>query len=128
MSTASTTITTVTVTGTIAGQIWMPAVTCGKTFKLTSQPGPWGDFHYSDGSRPTLREMILRATGDGDFQSCQVIDATVRFERVTQTLTGSKTRTRNMDIRQFPGVADCVAELDSEAYWAGVDCFSEVEA
>lgn len=114
--------TEVSITGTIAGQIWMPAATCGKHFTIDES-----DFRYSDGSRPTLREMVLRATNDGDFQSCEIIDATVTFKRSTQTLTGTIVRTRHMDIRQFPSVADCVVELDSEAYWAGLDVFSEVE-
>ena len=117
----------VTVHGTIAGKIWMPAATCGKRFSLTDKPGPWGDFHYADGEKASLRDMILKATNDGDFQSCHVIDATVTVKRITQTLTGQITRTRHMDIRQFPSVADCVVALDSDEYYAGLDCFAEVE-
>ena len=117
--------TTITLQGTIAGTIWMPAATCAKHFKVVDKPGPWGDFHYSDGSRPTIREMVLKATNDGDFQSCSIIDATVTVERRTAGRNGETVRRRHFDIRQFPSVSDCVVELESDEYFAGLDCFGE---
>jgi hypothetical protein len=62
--------------------------------------------------------MVLHVTNEGDFQDCYIV-----VERTRQTLTRSVTHTRRMDIRSFPSVADCAIELDSEAYWAGADCF-----
>lgn len=100
----------------------MPSVTCAKEFSLAES-----DFHYSDGSRPTIREMVLRATNDGDFQSCNILDATVTFKRSRVTATGTVVRTRHMDIRQFPSVSDCVTAFESDEYFAGLDCFAEVD-
>jgi len=54
----------------IAGDIWMPQTLCWKDVKLT-------DFRYSDGSQPSLRDMVLQATNNGDFQSCGLVDAYV---------------------------------------------------
>ena len=119
--------TSVEVRGIIAGRIWMPAATCGKPFKVLNQKYPHRAGDDLQNERATLRDMVLRVTNNGDFQSCQVIDAQVTFRRTVQTTTGTKIRTRSMDIRQFPSVADCVVELESEEYFAGLDCFAEVE-
>lgn len=116
----------VTISGTIAGEIWMPGATCGKTFAASNDEYPHNAGTIDGVSVPaTLRDMVLHVTNDGDFQSCSIIDATVTFERTERTRTGIVTRSRHMDIRQFPSVADCVVALESDKYWAGVDCFSE---
>ena len=53
--------TEITVSGTLGGSIWMPAVTCGKYFELSNQQYPFGGLH----GKATLRDMVLRATNDG---------------------------------------------------------------
>ena len=122
-------ITDVRITGTIAGKIWMPAATCGKQFDVRRSQYPFSSYVDENGQsvRATLRDMILHVTNDGDFQSAQVIDATVTFERSTFENNRTRIERRHYDIRRFPSVADMVAEEDSQEYWDGVDCFAEVE-
>lgn len=115
------TYTEVTINGTLGGSIWMPSVTCGKYFKLSNQQYPFGGLH----GKATLRDMVLCATNDGDFQSCSIAEATVTFTRTRETATGRIVRRRTMDIRQFPSVADCVLAEGSDEYWAVLDCFTE---
>ncbi len=106
----------VTISGTYGGPIWMPMAVCSKYFKVSSQDYSAGD---------TLRDIVLRLTGDGDFRSAVIADATVTFTRSRRTATGVVSRVRHMDIRQFPSVADCVVEFDSERYWEIVDAGQE---
>ena len=105
----------------------MPATVCGKQFTVTER-----DFSTTigldrKGNRPTLRDMVLKATNDGDFQSCEIADATVTFERTVYGETRTRTVKRHVDIRQFPSVADCVVAEDSERYYEIVDCFAEAD-
>jgi len=69
--------------------------------------------------------MVLKATNDGDFRSCEVIDATVEFRRIRATANGQLVRTRYMDIRRFKSVLDCIAVFESDEYFAGLDCFAD---
>jgi hypothetical protein len=62
----------------IAGPIWMPATTAFKDVKLTDSKSPFSDFRYSDGSRPTLRDMVLKATNDGDFQNAALVEGSIK--------------------------------------------------
>lgn len=122
-----TTHTIITITGTVGGPIWMPSAICAKPFKYRSDDGSFACNRHSDNSKPTLRDIVLEVTNDGDFQSAEVADATVTIERRTDGQTGSVTRRRSWDIRQFPSVADCVVGEGSDRYWEIVNCFSEVE-
>jgi hypothetical protein len=112
--------TSVIISGIIGGKIWMPACTCAKSFKASNQKYPFT--HYSDGSQPTLRDMVLHITNDGDFQDASIADAEVTFSR-TKTLSNGErvTRTRTMDVRKFPSVADCILEFESNEYFAVID-------
>lgn len=113
----------VSISGIIAGDIWMPCVTCTKPFTVGEQ-----DFRYSDGSRPSIRDMVLQATNDGDFRGASILDATVVFERISMDSPTKIIRERSMDIRLFPSVADCVIAAESEEYYAASDAMCATEA
>lgn len=101
--------TSVSLFGTIVGQIWMPNAECSKVVKLAES-----DFRYHDNSRPTLRDFALKATNDGDFQSCNLTaDSEITFERTRQTASGKVTRTRTIPVSQFPSIADCIDQRES---------------
>ena len=110
--------TSVTLHGTLVGRIWMPSREYSKPVTCDRQR----DFRYSDGSLPTAREMVLHATNDGDFQSCQLTaDSYFKFERDRYAPNGC-TRIRRTKVRlvtEFPSIADCIdsresCELDSD--------------
>lgn len=106
----------VTISGTIGGKIWMPAVTC------------WKDFSYRMNQKvradETFRDAICNITNDGDFQSCEIVDATVKIEM--QKAHG--TYTRYFDIRLFKSVSDCVMDENSKDYSEILDAvFSQYE-
>ena len=102
-----------TLTADIIGEIWMPQTVCTKEcVSVTSsrEKGFPDDFRYSDGSRPTLREMALRLLDDGDFRSC-------RFQADAVMLTstyykGNKriTATRFLSPETNPTIADLFQE------------------
>ncbi len=101
------TYTEVTIEGYIIGNIWWPY---GETFE---KPVSISNRHYpfSLDDPPTLREMVLRVTNDGDFQSASLADdSAVIFRRVRETASGTKIqRMRIMAAGQFASIADCVA-------------------
>ena len=102
--------TTITLNGMLVGPIWMPAAECIKPITLDRKR----DFRYSDGSLPTAREMALRATNDGDFQSCALtVDSYFEFERSTWRGSTLIRRSRIISVTAFPSIADCVDERES---------------
>lgn len=105
--------TNVYIRGQIQGPIWMPTITCTKYFTVSKD-----DFRYSDGSRPTLRDMVLRATNDGDFQSADISFGTLTIEliRPRKDGTGYSTRKRNWDLRRFASIQDCIVAEDDVEY------------
>lgn len=45
--------------------------------------------------------------------------------KVTVGANGHRiTRRRDIDIREFPSVADCVVEFESDEYWEGHDAMN----
>ena len=106
---------TAKITGQIQGRIWMPACVCTKTFTVSED-----DFRYSDGSRPTLRDMVLRATNDGDFQSANVSWGHLTVETIVTRKDGrgTLTRKRHFDLRSplFPSIADSIVPEDDIEY------------
>lgn len=102
-------ITSASIYGEIQGDIWMPSTTCVKHFDISEDA-----FLYSDGSRPTLRDMVLKATNDGDFQSANISWGFLRIEMTRQHVSGHGkfTRTREFDLRKFPSIADCIVDED----------------
>lgn len=100
---------TLTIAGEIVGTIWMPAAECYKEFSVSDNQYPFNA--YFDGSRPTIRDMALHVTNDGDFQQCHISGNSVLiFERTTWTKTGPIKKQRIMYASQFPSIADCVGE------------------
>lgn len=83
----------------------MPAITCTKPFDISGD-----DFLYSDGSRPTLRDMVLRVTNDGDFQDANISWGFLRIEMTREHVSGHGkfTRTREFDLRKFASIDDCI--------------------
>jgi hypothetical protein len=96
----------------------MPAAVCTKDFTVSED-----DFRYSDGSRPTLRDMVLRATNDGDFQSANVSFGELVIEIISlrKDSNGSVTRKRYFDLRMFASIADSIVSEDEIEYasWDG---------
>ena len=98
-----------TIHGQIQGTTWMPAYTCTKDFTVSED-----DFRYSDGSRPTLRDMVLRATNDGDFQSANVSWGHLTVETIVTRKDGrgTLTRKRHFDLRDSAGRGHNAVELE----------------
>jgi hypothetical protein len=93
----------------------MPATVCTKDFNVSED-----DFRYSDGSRPTLRDMVLKATNDGDFQSADVSFGWLTVEAIVRRKDGQGqvSRKRHFDLRSplFASIADCLVEEDEIKY------------
>ena len=68
----------------------------------TDRPSPWIDAHE------TLRDAMLAATSDGDFQSCKVADGFLRCK--TRSRLGYIVHVRTYELSRFPSVADMVNE------------------
>ena len=104
--------------GQIQGPIWMPTCVCTKFFNVSEN-----DFLYSDGSRPTLRDMVLKATNDGDFQSADVSFGWLTVEAIVTRKDGKGqvTRKRHWDLRSplFASIADSIVPEDEIEYSDG---------
>lgn len=96
----------VLITGQIQGPIWMPPVTCTKQFTLHKH-----DLRFAEG-RPTLRDMVLRATNDGDFQSTTISWGELVLTSLRVFGPVRVTRERRYDLRKFPSIADCMTAED----------------
>lgn len=93
-------ITDIILRGFIVGPIWWPAgVECYKplNYSITREDGRF--------SEPgTLRDHVLRATQDGDFQS-----ATLACAEIVVTCQRERRRvTRSFPLSHFPSIADCL--------------------
>jgi hypothetical protein len=88
--------------GDLVGRIWMPAVECTKAlnYNLTREDGRFIE-------HGTLRDHVLRATNDGDFQSCEIHGA---LKTVLTIRKGGRiyTRVRWTDLDRCKSVADMV--------------------
>lgn len=60
--------TTITISGTLRGQIWMPAAETTKDFRETFTPDDRPFSRQWNG----LRDALLYVTNDGDFQACDI--------------------------------------------------------
>jgi len=93
-------ITNISLRGFVVGPIWWPVgEECYKPldYSITDQNARW--------SEPgTLRDHVLRATNDGDFQSCTLAQA----ELVVERRTGNRRVIRSFRLSRFPSVADCL--------------------
>ena len=102
--------TTITLNGMLVGRIWMPAAECTKPITLSRRR----DFRYADNSLPTAREMVLRATSDGDFRSCALAaDSYFEFTRSSQRGSTIIKRSRSIPVTAFPSIADCIDARES---------------
>jgi hypothetical protein len=92
-------ITDISLRGFIVGTIWMPAVECYKplNYSITREQARWSD-------PGTLREHVLAATNDGDFQSATLAHGKIVIER----RTGNRRVIRAFPLSHFPSVADCL--------------------
>lgn len=98
------TTTRITITGYIVGAIWWP-----------SGAECWKDLNYdatdqqarTDG-KMTLRDHLIRATMDGDFQSCTVAAGTLTIETISRKGSSMVKRSRSWPLDKFPSIADCL--------------------
>lgn len=98
--------------GYLVGNIWMPNAECYKPidYDLDDQDARWSE-------RGTLRDHVLRATNDGDFQSCTIADGYLELTTRRATKTGMVTRIKRIELFAFPSISDCV-----KADWEGPHC------
>jgi hypothetical protein len=92
-------ITNISLRGFIVGPIWWPAgAECYKPldYSITRESA------LIDGG--TLRDHVLRATNDGDFQSATLACAELVIER----RAGNRRVIRSFQLSHFPSVADCL--------------------
>ena len=89
----------ISIRGFLVGTIWMPAAECYKPldYSLTDQ-------QCRTVGKMTLRDHVVRATNDGDFQSCTL----ALGELVVTTRNGRRTTTRTFPLARFPSIADCL--------------------
>lgn len=118
--------TKITFYGEIAGNIWMPAVECSKTFhiELTRIPRSSKTRMYP-GIAPRsmeitcLRDALLHLTNDGDFQSCSITWAMLEvchyFGDETDGTRTVKIRTRVWELHGQGQDADCFADASFQS-------------
>jgi hypothetical protein len=112
--------TKITITGELAGIIWMPAVECSKEFHLeltriprTSTTRTYPGIAPRSMEITCLRDALLHLINDGDFQSCSINWARLEVSHIfgdesrgTRTV---KVRTRTWELRGQGENADCFA-------------------
>lgn len=93
-------ITDISLRGFIVGPIWWPSGSeCYKplSYNITDHDARW--------SEPgTLREHVVAAVCDGDFQSASLACAELVIER----RAGNRRVIRSFPLSKFPSVADCL--------------------
>jgi hypothetical protein len=99
--------TQITITGYLVGDIWMPAIECWKRldYDLTREEARFTE-------PGTLRDHILAATNDSDFQSCSIAHGELTVTRTTVSLDNHTRRTkrvtRSWPLEHFPSIRDCL--------------------
>jgi hypothetical protein len=103
--------------GEIAGEIWMPAVHCTKTFELNLIRVPRSSTTLTyPGIAPrsmeiaSLRDALLHLTNDGDFQSCGIAWAMLEVSHLFGNGADGRTiatRSRVWELRGLGENADC---------------------
>ena|SRR3990167_7907180 len=92
--------------GELRGEIWWPV---GEEFKkdlevkFSKDDKPW---HFK---ADCLRDVLLRATNDGDFQSCVIDFPCMKVVRRNQ-VTGA-TKSRYFNLQGKDGNSDCYGEV-----------------
>lgn len=89
----------ISITGYLVGNIWMPNAECWKSlnYDATAKSWQWGE-------KGTLRDHVLAATNDGDFQSCVIAQGEV----VITHRKGSRKTSRSFPLTMFKSISDCV--------------------
>lgn len=92
----------ITIYGYLVGPIWWPINTeCSKPLEYDAT---------EEDSRSTeplsLREHVLRATNDGDFQFCKIADGFLEVSVSRQSKTGIFKHSRTFPLSLFPSIAD----------------------
>jgi hypothetical protein len=112
------TATQIKITGYLVGYIWMP---CGEC---------WKDLEYDLSGEQrrfiepgTLRDHVLRATNDGDFQSCSIAQGEIVVTRTSRSGGTTIRRTRSFPMSMFPSVSDLIHD---DPDW--FPCFNDEEA
>lgn len=93
-------ITNISIRGYIVGKIWWPAgAECYKEleYSITRE-----DSRFSEPG--TLRDHVLRATNDGDFQSATLAHA----ELIVECRRDRRRVIRSFPLSHFPSIADCL--------------------
>lgn len=93
-------ISRIEIRGFVVGPIWWPAG--GECFKPLAYDLKDHDARFSEPG--TLRDHVLRATNNGDFQSCTVAQGELVIER----RVGNRRVIRSWPLSRFPSVADCL--------------------
>jgi len=93
-------ITSISIHGFIVGQIWQPG--CGECFKPLCYNIARQDKLWSEPG--TLRDHVLCAVNDGDFQHATLAQADLVIERHQ----GNRRVIRSWSLSRFPSVADCL--------------------
>jgi hypothetical protein len=112
--------TEITLTGELAGTIWMPAVECSKEFHLElkrisrkSSTRTYPGIAPRSMEITCLRDALLHLTNDGDFRSCAITWARLEishyFGDETHDTRTVKVRTRVWELRGQDHNADCFA-------------------
>lgn len=93
-------LSSITIRGFIVGPIWWPmGAECYKPlrYSITSEEKRW--------SEPgTLREHVLAALRDGDFQSATIAHGEIVVEMIRER----RRVLRSFPLSHFPSVADCL--------------------
>jgi len=116
--------TKITFYGEMAGNIWMPAIECSKTFRLqltriprNSKTRTYPGIAPRSMEITRLRDALLHLTNDGDFQSCSitwaVLEVSHYFGDETDGTRTVRVRTRMREVRGQGQDADCFAEVRS---------------
>lgn len=92
-------IESIEIVGYIFGKIWLPPVECWKRIRYDVL-----DRQAQTVGKMALRDHVLAATCDGDFQSCRLAQAYLRV--VIQS--GKYRRIREWPLSLFPSIADMV--------------------
>ena len=110
--------TKITLTGELAGTIWMPAVECTKEFHLeliriprTSTIRTYPGIMPRSMEITCLRDVLLHLISDGDFQSCAINWARLEVSHTfgDETRGTRRVRTRMWHLRGQGENADCFA-------------------
>lgn len=96
----------INITGFLVGPIWWPAG--AECFKRLSYDVTREDARFLEPG--TLRDHVLRATNDGDFQGCAIAQGELTITSTRCDGATRVTRSRTWPLDRFPSIADCLHE------------------